>query len=146
VTPTTPPAFGWADLRRGENDPRPPGPLVVTIAFGLLLGWVALGSAFGLHRPVMVAGVVVIATVTSWWLTVPAALVVGAMAFLFLNGFVENALGQLTWNGMDDALLLLALLALPAMSAELGFEVLSDRQRRRESIEVAQSGGQGMDG
>jgi hypothetical protein len=125
--------FFWGDLRRAEGDPRPPGPLVAAVAFGLLLGWVAVGTTFGLHQMVLAVGVLVIATVASWWLTVPAAVGLGVTAFLFLDGFVQGSLGQLSWDGAGDLLLLAASLLLPALSAELGFELLVERQRRGES-------------
>jgi len=76
----------------------------------------------------------VIAVVASWWLTEPAALALGVTAFLFINGFVQDTQGQLSWDGVPDLLLVLACLALPAMSAELGFEVLRERLRRRPPV------------
>jgi hypothetical protein len=92
---------------------------------------VALTTVLDLQSVVVTVGVLVIAVVASWWLTVPAALALGVTAFLFINGFVQDTQGQLSWNGMPDLLLVLACLALPAMSAELGFEILRDRLRRR---------------
>jgi len=77
-------------------------------------------------------------------LTVPASLGLGTIAFLIMNGFVQNSQGELSWNGGPDLLLLLACLLLPALSAEFGFEVLRERQRRRQS--AAASRGPGMDG
>jgi len=146
VSPTSPTGLGWADLRRAENDPRPPGPLVVSVAFALLLAWVAVGSLFELRRAVLVVGVLVIACVSAWWLTVPAAIGLGVMAFLFMDGFVQNAMGQLAWDGTRDLLLLLACLVLPAMSAELGFEILNERERRRSVQTLGRAAEGDMDG
>ncbi len=131
MSTANPPGLGWADFKRAEGDPRPPGPLVVSVAFGLLLAWVALASVLDLHAVVVAVGVLVIAVAASWWLTVPAALALGVTAFLFIDGFVQDAQGQLSWDGIPDLMLVLACLALPAMSAELGFEVLRDRLRHR---------------
>jgi hypothetical protein len=117
MSTANPSGLGWADVKRADGDPRPPGPLVVSIAFGLLLGWVALTLLLDLPGAVVAVGVLVIAT---WRLTVPAALALGVTAFLFIDGFVQNAQGQLSWNGVPDLVLVLACLTLPAMSAELG--------------------------
>ncbi len=136
--------FGWADLRRADGDPRPPGPLVVILAFVALLGLVGIGSLFDARQAVLIVGVLVVATASSWWLTVPASWGLGTIAFLIMDGFVQNSQGELSWNGGSDLLLLLACLLLPALSAELRFEVLRERKRRRET--VAASGGRGMDG
>jgi len=144
VSHEDPNGFGWADLRRADGDPRPPGPLVVILAFVVLLGWLGLGSLFGVRQSVLIVGVLVVATVSSWWLTVPASLGLGAIAFLMINGFVQNSRGELSWNGGPDLLLLLACMFLPALSAELGFEVIRERKLRREK--VAASRGTGMDG
>jgi hypothetical protein len=103
-----------------------------------------LGSLFGVRQSVLIVGVLVVATVSSWWLTVPASLGLGAIAFLMINGFVQNSRGELSWNGGPDLLLLLACMFLPALSAELGFEVIRERKLRREK--VAASRGTGMDG
>ena len=146
MSPTSPDSFGWADLRRAEGDPRPPGPLVVSVVFGLLLAWVAVGSLLDLGRAVLVVGVLVIATVSAWWLTVPAAVGLGVMAFLFIDGFVQDTMGQLAWDGTHDVLVLLACLVLPAMSAELGFELLSERLGRRPAPSVVHRERTDMDG
>jgi hypothetical protein len=144
VSHEDPNGFGWADLRRADGDPRPPGPLVVVLAFVVLLGWVGIGSLFNAHQAVLIVGVLVIAALSSWWLTVPASLGLGTIAFLIMNGFVQNSRGELSWNGGPDLLLLLACLLLPALSAELGFEVVRERGRRRDTVEVGR--GPGMDG
>jgi hypothetical protein len=144
VSQEDPNGFGWADLRRADGDPRPPGPLVVILAFVALLGWVGLGSLFDARQAVLIVGVLVVATVSSWWLTVPASLGLGTIAFLMVNGFVQNSQGELSWNGGPDLLLVTACLLLPALSAELGFEVLRERKRQRDT--VAASRESGMDG
>jgi hypothetical protein len=144
VSQEDPNGFGWADLRRADGDPRPPAPLVVIMAFVALLGWVGLGSLFDARQAVLIGGVLLVATVSSWWLTVPASLGLGTIAFLMVNGFVQNSQGELSWNGGPDLLLFIACLLLPALSAELGFEVLRERQHQRDT--VAASRGPGVDG
>jgi len=90
---TRPPGFSWPDLRRAEGDPRPTGSLVAVFAFGPLLGWVALGTVFDLHQVILTSGVLVIATVASCWLTVPAALGLGVIGSLSFNGIVQDTPG-----------------------------------------------------
>ena len=118
----------------------------MSVVFGLLLAWVAVGSLLDVGRAVLVVGVLVIATVSAWWLTVPAAVGLGVMAFLFIDGFVQDAMGQLAWDGTHDLLVLLACLVLPAMSAELGFELLSERLGRRPPPTVGHREHTDMDG
>jgi len=50
--------------------------------------------------------VLVIATVTSWWLTVPAALGLDVISFLFIKGCDQGILEQLTWDAAHDRQLL----------------------------------------
>jgi hypothetical protein len=107
---------------------------VVCVAFAALLAWVGLGSMVDLRQSVLVVGVLVIAAVSSWWLTVPSGLGLGVVAFLVLDGFVLNSLGQLTWDGMSDGVLALAAFIVPVVAAELGDDVREWRQRRRLSV------------
>ena len=144
-SPSTP-GFGWADLRRADGDPRPPGALVVCVASVVLFAWLALGTVFDAHEAVLTVGGLLIATVAAWWLTVPASLGLGIIAFLVLDGFAQNSLGQLSWDGTHDLMLLLGALGLPALSAELGFEVLRERRRARESVGVHHDGRLDPDG
>jgi hypothetical protein len=130
VSHEDPHGFGWADLRRAHDDPRPPEPLVVILAFVALLGWVGLGSLFDARPVVLIGGVLVVAAVSSWWLTVPASLGLGTIAFLTMDGFVQNSQGELSWNGGADIVLVMACLLLPALSAELGYEAVRERSRR----------------
>jgi hypothetical protein len=116
------------------------------VAFGLLLAWVAAGSVLDLHGTVLTVGVLAIATVSAWWLTVPAAAGLGLIAFLFLDGFVQDTMGQLSWDGTHDLVLLLAALALPAMSAELGYELLDERLRRRTVLASGRDADRDMEG
>jgi len=90
---------------------------------------------------VLIGGVLVIATVSAWWLTVPASLGLGTITFLVVNGVVQNSRGELSWNGGADLVLLLACLLLPAASAELGFEVIRERKSWRESAAAGRKPG-----
>lgn len=111
------------------------------LALVALLGWVGFGSLFDFGRAVLIGGVLVIATVSAWWLTVPASLGLGTITFLVVNGFVQNSRGELSWNGGADLVLLLACLLLPAASAELGFEVIRERKSWRESAAAGRKPG-----
>lgn len=76
---------------------------------------------------VQAVGVVSVAVVASWSLTVPASLVLGVVSFLVVDGFVQGTLGQLSWDGQRDLILVLIMLLLPGLSAELAYEVRRDR-------------------
>lgn len=134
---------GWTDLRRAPDDPRPPAALVVGLAFSAQLGWAALAQAIGLSPVQGAVGVLVVAVVSSWWLTVPASALLAVASFLVADGFLQGQLGQLQWDGGHDALLLLALLAGCAMSAEIRAELLEEARRRRADQTSADLGDRG---
>ena len=127
----SPSRTGWSELRRSPDDPRPPAPLVVAIAFAAEIGWVALAQTTGLTGVGVAFGVVAIALVVSWWLTVTASLTVAVMSFLVVDGFAEHQTGQLGWSGNRDGILLLVLLAGCALVAELRSGVVEEHLRRR---------------
>ena len=60
----------WTSLRRAPDDDRPPAPLVLGIAFALLLGWAGLAAVLDLPTTVAVLGAVVVVATASWWLTI----------------------------------------------------------------------------
>lgn len=139
----TPSRAGWTDLRRAPDDPRPPAALVVGLAFSAQLAWSALAQAIGLSAVPGAVGVLVVAVVSSWWLTVPASVLVAVTSFLVADGFLQGQLGQLQWDGGHDALLLLALLVGCAMSAEIRAELLQEAHRRRAQPTSADRGDHG---
>jgi len=116
---TTETRHGAGGFTRTPDDPRPPAALVVGIAFTAQLGWLGLAITAGLPSLASTVGVVVVAVVASWWLVVPASLSMALISFLVVDGFAENRLGQLGWNGNRDAALLLVLLVACAVVAEL---------------------------
>ena len=125
------PNVGWTDLRRLPNDPRPPAPLVLGVAFVALLGWVGFANVAGMSPTASVIGAGVIATVAGWWLTIPAAACMALVAFLVVDGFVQGRFGQLSWDGLPDAIVLVGLLVVCALSAELRHDLLVAAARRR---------------
>lgn len=123
----------WTSLRRAPDDTRPPGALVLGIAFACLLGWAGVASVLDLPSSVAVVGAAVIAAAASWWLTIPAALGAVALAFLVIDGFVLGQLGDLSWDGTPDAALLVVLVLACVLSSEARREV-SDARRQRGSV------------
>lgn len=99
----------WTSLRRSPDDPRPPAPLVTGIAFAAMLAWVGAAGMLDVAPAVGLGGVVVIAAVASWWLTAPSGLATAVIAFLVVDGFVDGQYGNLSWNGVGDAVLLITL-------------------------------------
>jgi hypothetical protein len=126
----SPTRMGWADLRRVPDDPRPPAALVVGLAFVAELTWAAAAQTMARPEEAGVVGVVAIAVVAAWGTTVPSSLLLTVVALLTADGFVQNQLGQLRWDGNDDGLLLLALLVGCALSAEVRSELIEERRRR----------------
>jgi len=122
----------WTSLRRAPDDTRPPAPLVLGIAFACLLGWAGAVSVLDLPAAVAVGGAVVIAAGASWWLTIPAALGSAALAFLVVDGFVLGRLGDLSWDGTPDAVLLVVLVLACALSSEACHEVHAARLQRAD--------------
>lgn len=120
----------WTSLRRAPDDDRPPAPLVLGIAFALLLGWAGLAAVLDLPTTVAVLGAVVVVATASWWLTIPAALIAASLAFLVLDGFVLGRLGDLSWNGTPDATLLVVLLLACVLSSEARRELSVTRPAR----------------
>lgn len=126
----SPTRVGWGDLRRDPEDPRPPAPLVVGLAFLTELAWVVLAQALGLSGSAALIGILAIAVAASWWATVPSSVWVAVVSLLVADGFVQNQMGQLGWDGNHDALLLLALLVGCALSADVRTELIVERRRR----------------
>jgi hypothetical protein len=120
----------WSSLRRTPDDPRPPAALVLGIAFAALLGWAGVSGLLSLPTAIAVGGALVVATVASWWLTAPGAVVSAALTFLVVDGFVLGTLGDLGWNGMSDAALLVVLVVACVTSAEARREVDLERAQR----------------
>lgn len=121
----------WSSLRRAVDDPRPPAVLVLGILFASLLGWVGTAGVLSLPSAVVVGGVVVAAAVASWWLTAPAALVSAAVAFLVVDGFVLGHLGDLSWDGTPDAVLLVVTVLACLLATEARREVDTARAGAR---------------
>jgi hypothetical protein len=128
---TTQSRNGPGGFTRAPDDPRPPAALVVGIAFTAQLGWLGLALTAGLPSAATTVGVVVVAVVASWWLVVPASLSMALISFLAVDGFAENRLGQLGWNGNQDAVLLLVLLVACAVAAEVRSGTVEQARRRQ---------------
>jgi hypothetical protein len=125
--------IGWSELRREAGDPRPPGPLVIGIAFVAQLGWAEASATWAMSPLSTAIGTVVIAAVAAWWLTVPASLILAVVSFLAVDGFAQNQLGQLGWDGNHDAMLLLALLTFGAIAASIHAEMIDESRRRADA-------------
>jgi len=129
----------WSDLRRDADDPRPPGPLVIGIAFAAQLGLVGATQVANLPAVVAGVGVVAVAVIASWWLTLPSAMSLAGVSILVVNGFVEGTLGQLTWHGVTDVYLVLGLVLGCALVTELRRDVdqHAATARRRSGVKGA---------
>jgi hypothetical protein len=104
---------------------------VVGVALVAELAWAALAQAMVLPELVAVLVVVAIAVVAAWWTTVPSSVLLALVSLLVADGFVQDQMGQLSWNGNQDGLLLLALLVGCAVSADVRSELIAESRRRR---------------
>jgi hypothetical protein len=128
---TAPHRIGWSELRREAGDPRPPGVLVIGITFAAQLAWAATVVTFGVSSLLGSIGAVAIATIAAWWLTIPASVAAAALSFLVADGFVQDQMGQLSWDGSHDTLLLLSLLVLSVIAASIHGELIDEARRHR---------------
>ncbi|MFN8196636.1 MAG: hypothetical protein U0R80_20390 [Nocardioidaceae bacterium] len=86
-----------------------PGRLFLVLWAGLAAAGV--GAATGAPAVVTGSSVLLVAAVSAWRLTPTGALVVAGVAWLVLNGFVENTAGRLAVSDLGDVWWLLAVVA-----------------------------------
>jgi hypothetical protein len=131
MTQLTDTRIGQRGFTRAPQDPRPPAALVVGLAFTAELGWMAATLTVDAPAWAETVGIVAIALVASWWLTVPAAVWLALISFLTVDGFAQNQLGQLSWDGNQDAALVLVLLVACTVTAEIRSGVVEQTRRRQ---------------
>ena len=108
VRPATDRAVGQRHPREG----RMPAAIAISAGFGAGL---LLAAGFSLLGPSQGTGIVVLAAVTivlSWFATVPGALGIGVMGWLFYSGFVAHSHGQLAVTGVRDGIVAAVLIGL----------------------------------
>jgi hypothetical protein len=69
----------------------------VYLVAAALLTMVSFGHTAGIVLLLAIAGML------SWWATIPGAVGIGALGWLFYSGFVAHAHGQLGITGRQDA-------------------------------------------
>ena len=103
------------DQTEGQRHPREgrmPAAIAISAGFGTGL---LLAAGFALFGPSQLTGIVVLAAATivlSWFATVPGALGIGAMGWLFYSGFVAHSHGQLAVTGARDGIVAAVLIGL----------------------------------
>jgi hypothetical protein len=86
-------------------------------SFGVYLVAAALLTAVPLGHTAGIVALSAIAGMVSWWATIPGAVGIGALGWLFYAGFVTHAHGQLGVTGPKDAVVLGMLLGVALLSA-----------------------------
>jgi hypothetical protein len=112
-----------------------PAAIAISAGFGVGL---LLAAAFALFAPAQGTGIVVLAVATvalSWFATVPGALGIGAMSWLFYSGFVAHSHGQLAVTGARDGIVAAVLIGL-ALIVSLFRAVLSYRRLPFPEVEL----------
>jgi hypothetical protein len=84
---------------------------LVYLVMAALLTAVPLGHTGGIVVLLVTAGVL------SWWATMPGAVGIGALGWLFYSGFVAHAHGQLGFTGPMDAVVIGVLVGGALLSA-----------------------------
>ncbi|HEX6878015.1 MAG TPA: hypothetical protein VF165_20310 [Nocardioidaceae bacterium] len=107
--------------------------------FGVFWGsLVMIDLATVTHAPsdVGTGGVVLVVVAGSWRQTTPTVLAAAGMGWLFVNGFLVNRLGELSWDGLPDLgrLVLFAAVAWAASrTGDLDGFLTRVRERRRSA-------------
>jgi hypothetical protein len=79
------------------------------LSFAACLVLAALASALEPNQMVAFVLFAVVAGTLAWWSAPAWAPAIGLLAFLFLDGFAENAQGSLSWDGQGDLVRLVTL-------------------------------------
>ena len=135
VSPEVRQATGATTGQRHPRDGRMPAAIAISAGFGAGL---VLAAGFASIGPSVVTGVVVLAAVTvvlSWFSTVPGALGIGVLAWLFYSGFVAHSHGQLGVTGARDAIVAAVLIGL-ALLVSVFRAVLGLRPPRFPEVHV----------
>jgi K+-sensing histidine kinase KdpD len=96
----------------------------------IYLGLAAIVAAASLDPRIGFVAYAVAVAALAWWAAPGVALSLAAMAFLFVNGFVLNRVGNLSWHGSEDALRLATLLVI-ALFVSNSSQDHNERLRRK---------------
>jgi hypothetical protein len=88
-----------------------------SVGFGVYLVVAALLTAVPFGHTAGIVLLLAIAGTLSWWATIPGAVGIGALGWLFYSGFVTHAHGQLGVTGPRDAVVLGMLVGATLLSA-----------------------------
>lgn len=136
VSPTVRPATDHRPTGRARpSDGRMPAAIAISAGFGAGL---LLAAGFAVLGPGQGTGIVVLAAVTivlSWFATVPGALGIGVLGWLFYSGFVAHSHGQLAVTGPRDGIVAAVLIGL-ALAVSVLRAVLSTRTVRFPDVRV----------
>lgn len=120
---------------RHPSEGRMPAAIASSAGFGAGL---LLAAGFALFGPSQSTGIVVLAAVTivlSWFATVPGALGIGVMSWLFYSGFVAHSHGQLAVTGVKDGIVAAVLIGL-ALIVSTARAVIAYRHVRFPDVHV----------
>ena len=112
-----------------------PAAIAISAGFGAGL---LLAAGFALLGPSQGTGITVLVAVTivlSWFSTVPGALGIGVMSWLFYSGFVAHSHGQLAVTGTKDGIVAAVLIG-SALVASVFRAVIAYRHVRFPEVDV----------
>ena len=135
VSSSVRPGADRSDGLRHPTEGRMPAAIAISAGFGVGL---LLAAGFALLEPSRSTGIVLLAVATivlSWFSTVPGALGIGVMGWLFYSGFVAHSHGQLAVTGVQDAIVAAVLIGL-ALVVSVFRAVLAYRPMRFPDVHV----------
>jgi K+-sensing histidine kinase KdpD len=124
----------------GDDDTRVSFSGGMTLGLVTYLGLAAVAVAANLDPRIGFAAFAVAVAALAWWAAPAVALSLGAMAFLFVDGFVLNRGGTLSWNGGDDVLRLATLLAIALFVSNSSQSHAESLRRKRVRAALAGRG------
>lgn len=112
-----------------------PAAIAISAGFGAGL---LLAAGFAVLSPSQGTGIAMLAAVTvvlSWFATVPGALGIGVMGWLFYSGFVAHSHGQLAVTGSTDGIVAAVLVGL-ALGVSVVRAIIAYRYMRFPDVHV----------
>jgi hypothetical protein len=116
-----------------DRDPRVQRGFAAPIGFAVTLTMAAVLSALRPHLSADVALAVMagVVALSGWWAAWDAVLAAAGFAWLMLNGFVADQLGELRWHGSSDVVRMVVLFGCGVAVTAMRSVQLRRRRRQR---------------
>ena len=135
VSSSVRPVAERAPETRRPREGRMPAAIAISAGFGAGLVLAACFALLGPSQGTGIAALAVATIVLSWFSTVPGALGIGVMGWLFYSGFVAHSHGHLAVTGAKDGIVAAVLIGL-ALVVSVFRAVLAYRRLRFPEVRV----------